>query len=125
MSVYLTSPPFEYVIPKDLPAGETFTKNLEMVTGSTGDYSPFNSIVVDNFSAQTIKVLYGSGHFVFVRGNSMAVIEQNGIRSFSVENITATATDSFIVVYIQKRITADIALESMARKIPIEKLMGV
>jgi len=125
MSVYLTSPPFEYVIPKDLPAGGRFTKNLDMVVGSTGDYAPFNSIVIDNFSAQTIKVSYGDSHFVYVRGNSMAAIEQNGIRSFSVENKGAAPTDNFIVVYIQKRITTGLALEAMVRKIPIEKLMGV
>lgn len=125
MASKLTSPVFEYVIPAGLPPGGTFTKNLEMVADTTADYAPFNVLTVDNFSTKTVKVLYGAGHFVYLRGNSMAEIAQNGIRSFSVVNADSTnATDGFILVYVQKRITPEIALEALARRIPVEKLMG-
>ena len=125
MTVKITSPPFEYEIPKGLENHGQYTVNLEMVADTTADYAPFNSIVIDNFSAQTVKLLYGSGHYVYVRGNSMAEIEQNGIRSFTVQNLGGVPTDGIIVVYVQKKITAEIALEAMARKIPVESLMGV
>ncbi len=124
MTVKLTSPPFEYNIAAGLAAGAVHTENLELVANTTAEYAPFNSIVVDNFSAQTIKLEYGSGHYVYVRGNSMAEIEQNGIRSFTVQNTSGVQTDGIIVVYVQKKITADIALEAMARKVPVESLMG-
>ena len=125
MPIKLTSPPFEYEIPEGLEVNANYTANLEMVANTTADYVPFNSIVIDNFSAQTVKLLYGSGHYVYVRGNSMAEIEQNGIRSFTVQNVSGVPTDGIIVVYVQKKITADIALEAIARKVPVETLMGV
>lgn len=120
----LTSPVFEYVIPAGLAPGGTFTQNLEMVADTTADYAPFNVLTVDNFSTKTVKVLYGAGHFVYLRGNSMVEIAQNGIRSFSVVNNDSEATDGIIVAYVQKRVTPEIALEALARKIPVEKLMG-
>ena len=82
----LTSPVFEYVIPEGLAPGGVFTQNLEMVADTTADYAPFNVLTIDNFSTKTVKVLYGAGHFVYLRGNSMVEIAQNGIRSFSVVN---------------------------------------
>jgi hypothetical protein len=125
MASKLTSPVFEYVIPAGLLPGGVHTQNLEMVADTTADYAPFNVLTVDNFSTKTVKVLYGAGHFVYLRGNSMAEIAQNGIRSFSVVNVdTTNATDGFILVYVQKRITPEIALEAIARRIPVEKLMG-
>lgn len=120
----LTSPVFEYVVPAGLPPSGTYTQNLEMVADTTADYAPFNVLTVDNFSTKTVKVLYGAGHFVYLRGNSMVEIAQNGIRSFSVINTDSGATDGIIVAYVQKRVTPDIALEAIARKIPVEKLMG-
>lgn len=125
MAVKFTSPPFEYEIPSGLASKAVYTVNLEMVSATEAEYVPFNSIVIDNFSSQTVKLYYGSGHYVYVRGNSMAAIEQNGIRSFSVENTAAVETDGIIVVYVQKKITAEIALESLARHVPVETLMGV
>lgn len=125
MAVKLKSPPFEYEIPVGLAAGAVHTENLELVANTTAEYAPFNSIVIDNFSAQTVKLLYGSGHYVYVRGNSMAEIEQNGIRSFTVENVSSVQTDGIIVVYVQKKVTADICLEALARKVSVESLMGV
>ncbi len=124
MPIKLSSPVFEYTIPEGLAAGARYTENLELVADTTAEYAPFNSLIVDNFSTKTIKVGYGAGHYVYIRGNSLAEIQQNGIRSFSVENIDSTATDAFIVCYVQKKVTADIALESLARKIPVERLMG-
>lgn len=124
MPIKLTSPVFEYTIPEGLAGGARYTENLELVASTTAEYAPFNSLTVDNFSTKTIKVEYGAGHYVYIRGNSLAEIQQNGIRSFSVENIDSTPTDAFIVCYVQKRITADIALEAIARKIPVERLMG-
>ncbi len=124
MPIKLSSPVFEYTIPEGLAAGARYTENLELVADTTAEYAPFNSLIVDNFSTKTIKVEYGAGHYVYIRGNSLAEIQQNGIRSFSVENIDSTATDAFIVCYVQKKVTADIALESLARKIPVERLMG-
>lgn len=121
----LTSPVFEYVIPAGLAPGEMYTQNLEMVADTTAEYAPFNVLTVDNFSTKTVKVLYGAGHFVYLRGNSMVEIAQNGIRSFSVVNTdTVNPTDGIIVAYVQKRVTPEIALEAIARKIPVEKLMG-
>ena len=120
----LTSPVFEYVIPAGLAPGGTFTQNLEMVADTTAEYVPFNVLTVDNFSTKTVKVLYGAGHFVYLRGNSMVEIAQNGIRAFSVVNTGSEATDGIIVVYVQKRVTAEIALEAIARRIPVERLMG-
>ena len=120
----LTSPVFEYVIPAGLAPGGTFTKNLEMVADTTAEYAPFNVLTIDNFSTKTVKVLYGAGHFVYLRGNSMVEIAQNGIRAFSVVNTGSEATDGIIVVYVQKRVTAEIALEAIARRIPVERLMG-
>lgn len=124
MPIKLSSPVFEYTIPEGLAAGARYTENLELVANTTAEYAPFNSLIVDNFSTKTIKVEYGAGHYVYIRGNSLAEIQQNGIRSFSVENIDSTATDAFIVCYVQKKVTADIALEALARKIPVERLMG-
>ena len=124
MPIKLTSPVFEYTIPEGLAAGARYTENLELVADTTAEYAPFNSLIIDNFSTKTIKVEYGAGHYVYIRGNSLAEIQQNGIRSFSVENIDSTATDAFIVCYVQKKVTADIALEALARKIPVERLMG-
>jgi len=120
----LTSPVFEYVIPAGLAPGEMYTQNLEMVADTTADYAPFNVLTVDNFSTKTVKVLYGAGHFVYLRGNSMVEIAQNGIRSFSVVNSDSQATDGFIIAYVQKRVTPEIALEALARRMPVEKLMG-
>ena len=120
----LTSPVFEYVIPSGLAPGGTFTQNLEMVADTTADYAPFNVLTIDNFSTKTVKVLYGAGHFIYLRGNSMVEIAQNGIRSFSVVNSGSEATDGIIVAYVQKRVTPEIALEAIARRIPVERLMG-
>lgn len=121
----LTSPIFEYEIPAGLDPGAGFSINLEMVADTTADYAPFNVLTVDNFSTKTVKVVYGAGHFVYLRGNSMCEIAQNGIRSFSVVNTDSTdATDAFIVAYVQKRVTPEIALEAIARKMPVETLMG-
>lgn len=120
----LTSPVFEYVVPEGLAPGEMYTQNLEMVADTTAEYAPFNVLTIDNFSTKTVKVLYGAGHFVYLRGNSMVEIAQNGIRSFSVVNSGSGATDGIIVAYVQKRITPEIALEAIARKIPVERLMG-
>lgn len=120
----LTSPVFEYVIPAGLAPGKMYTQNLEMVADTTAEYAPFNVLTVDNFSTKTVKVLYGAGHFVYLRGNSMVEIAQNGIRSFSVINNDSEATDGIIVAYVQKRVTPEIALEAIARKIPVERLMG-
>lgn len=124
MSIKLTSPIFEYTIPTGLAAGARYTENLELVANTTAEYAPFNSLVVDNFSTRTVKVEYGAGHYVYIRGNSLAEIQQNGIRSFSVENVDSAVTDGFIICYVQKKITPDIALEAMVRKIPVERLMG-
>lgn len=124
MPVKLTSPVFEYTIPRGLATNARYTKNLELVADTTAEYAPFNSLIVDNFSTRTVKVEYGAGHYVYIRGNSVAEIQQNGIRSFSVENVDSSATDEFIICYVQKKITPDIALESLARNIPIERLMG-
>jgi len=124
MPVKLTSPVFEYTIPSGLATNARYTKNLELVADTTAEYAPFNSLVVDNFSTRTIKVEYGAGHYVYLRGNTLAEIQQNGIRSFSVENVDSSSTDEFIICYVQKKITPDIALESLARNIPVERLMG-
>ena len=121
----LTSPVFEYVIPAGLAPGGTFTQNLEMVADTTADYAPFNVLTVDNFSSQRVKVSYGAGHFVYLRGNSVVEIAQNGIRAFTVENTDPlNATSDVIVAYVQKRVTPEIALEAIARRIPVERLMG-
>jgi len=124
MAPKLTSPIFEYEIPIGLGPGASYTKNLEMVAETTGDYAPFNTLIVDNFSARTLKITYGAGHYIMLRGNSLAEIDQSGIRSFTVTNTDiANATDQIIMVYVQKRVTAELALESLARKIPLDDLM--
>lgn len=119
----LTSPVFEYEIPAGLPPGGVYTKNLELVAETTGDYAPFNTLTVDNFSTKKLRVDYAGGHYVIVRGNSMAEIDQPGIRSFSLTNLSDTPTDETVMVYVQKRVTAEIALESIARRIPLEELL--
>lgn len=121
---YLTSPPFEYVIPSALPVGGSFAKVFEYEVGTEGLYVPFNSLLVDNFSNSNIDIAYGAGHFFRLRGNSMAEINQPGIRGFTITNIGTIPTDKEIVVYVQKRITTDIALESIVRRIPVEKLLN-
>jgi len=121
----LTSPVFEYIIPAGLAPGEMYTQNLEMVADTTADYAPFNVLTVDNFSSQRVKVSYGAGHFVYLRGNSVVEIAQNGIRAFTVENTDQLhETNDIILVYVQKRVTPEIALEALARRIPVERLMG-
>lgn len=121
---YLTSPPFEYIIPDGLAVGGSFAKMFEYEVGTEGLYVPFNSLLIDNFSAEEIEITYGAGHFFRLRGNSMAEIVQPGIRGFTITNIGTNPTDKEIIVYVQKRITTDIALESIVRRIPIEKLMN-
>lgn len=120
----LTSPIFEYEIPAGLPPGGVYTKNLELVAETTGDYAPFNTLTVDNFSTKTLRVDYAGGHYVLVRGNSLVEIDQPGIRSFSITNTDSTdPTDAVIMVYVQKRVTTELALESIVRRIPIENLL--
>ncbi len=124
MAPKLTSPIFEYEIPIGLAAGGRYTKNLELVAETTGNYAPFNTLTVDNFSTKTLKVEYAAGHYVMLRGNSLVAIEQQGIRSFTITNTDpANATDGIVMIYVQKRVTTEIALESIARKIPLETLM--
>jgi len=119
----LTSPIFEYEIPAGLPPGGVYTKNLELVAETTGDYAPFNTLTVDNFSTKKLRVDYAGGHYVLVRGNSLVEIDQPGIRSFSITNLSDTPTDETVMVYVQKRVTTEIALESIARRIPLEQLL--
>lgn len=122
---YLTSPPFEYAIPKlSLNPGESFAKTFEYEVGTEGLYVPFNQITVDNFSTARLRLDYGAGHYVIIHPSSTMSIEQLGIRGFSLKNIDTNANDDDIIVYVQKSITADLALESIVRRIPIEKLMN-
>ena len=124
MAPKLTSPIFEYEIPAGLAPGGVYTENLELVSKTVGNYAPFNTLTVDNFSTKTLRVDYGAGHYVLVRGNSLVEIDQPGIRSFSVRNTDSTnPTDAVIMVYVQKRVTTEIALESIVRRIPIEDLL--
>jgi len=104
----LRSPPFEFVIASGaIAAGSVLTYDLENTNVEAANYSPFNTLVISNFSGQRLKVTYAGGHFKHIRANSTMVIEQYGIRSISIQNLDAlNANDDIIEIIAQREVTA-------------------
>ena len=104
----LRSPPFEFVIASGaIAAGATLSYDFENTLNEAAYYSPFNTLVISNFSGQRLKVTYAGGHFKHIRPNSSMVIEEYGIRSISITNLDAlNANDDIIECIVQREVTA-------------------
>lgn len=119
MAGSLRSPPFEFVISSgSIAAGATLTYDWENTNNEAAFFSPFNTLLISNFSGQRLKVTYAGGHFVIVRPNSSMVIEQYGIRSVNIQNMDAlNANDDIIEIIAQREVTA--------KHIDLSRLTGI
>lgn len=100
----LKSPIFSYRIASGFAAGAVFTKDFLNKTENESMYQPFNSLTIDNFSGQRLRLRL-NGKEKTIRGNSVLVIEEYGIRQFELENISGNVTDDIIEISIERQVT--------------------
>ena len=121
----LRSPPFEYVVSSgSIAAGATLTYDWENTNSEAAFFSPFNTLLVSNFSGQRLRITYAGGHFVIVRPNSSMVIEQYGIRSVNIQNLDAlNANDDIIEIIVQREVTSKHVDLAMLTGLPLKDVI--
>ena len=119
----LASPPFTREIPAGVAVGSTVSFSFENANEPESSHLPLNYLFVQNFSGQRVKVDAGRVA-VIVPGNSAMVVDEPGIRGYSVTNLdTANATTDSIYVTVKREVSEKHALVALALKIPLDRAM--
>ena len=119
----LASPPFTREISAGVAPGSTVSFAFENANEPESSHLPLNYLFVQNFSNQRIRVDAGRVA-VIVPGNSAMVVDEPGIRGYTVTNLnTANATDDSIYVTVKREVSEKHALVALALKIPLDRAM--
>lgn len=119
----LASPPFTREIPAGVAVGSAVSFAFENANEPESSHLPLNYLFVQNFSGQRVKVEAGRVA-VIVPGNSAMVVDEPGIRGYTVTNLdTANATTDSIYVTAKREVSEKHALVALALKIPLDRAM--
>lgn len=117
----LASPPFTREIPAGVAAGSAVSFSFENANEPESSHLPLNYLFVQNFSNRRIKVDAGRVA-VIVPGNSAMVVDEPGIRGYTVTNLDTTyATDDSIYVTVKREVSEKHALVALALNIPLDR----
>lgn len=116
----LRSPTFQRRIAAGLAAGSTDFKDYS-VDFETGGSTPFNYLIIQNFSNQRISVSYGDKSDIIIRPNTNYEDEEAyGLKSLAIKNIDSAATSDFIQVLVSKTVSVRDAQIAALLKIPVD-----
>lgn len=119
----LASPPFTREIPSGLAVGSAVSFAFENANEPESSHLPLNYLFIQNFSGQRVKVEAGRVA-VIVPGNSAMVVDEPGIRGYTVTNLDAVnATTDSIYVTAKREVSERHALVALALNIPLDRAM--